>query len=81
MLGKDIVESDLADGYGYYEKIMKEKYPDAHLLNVEYANENIKIKKVVAIITSPILVLLFLFKVALKWTLIIYLWLSRKKKK
>ena len=38
MLGKDIVESELADGYGYYEKIMKEKYPDAHLLNVPYAN-------------------------------------------
>ena len=49
-------------------------------MKVEYSNEQFAVGKIVAIVTSPFLVLLFLFKVVIKYSLIMYFYFKAKAK-
>lgn len=81
LVGKEVVEKyNLADGFGSYSQVLRELHPDCEPFLIEYSNEDYAVGKIIAMVTSPFLILLFLFKVVLKYTIIMYLYFRAKAK-
>jgi hypothetical protein len=76
MLGQDLVGLNLVDGYGSYHQILKQKHPKSIFLKFYGGNEHLPILKFLTILTSPILLTIFLIKVVIKWSLILYIWIK-----
>ena len=78
MLGQEALEKNIVDGIGHFDKILNDLHPGCRLKHIDYAGEQFFYFQIFAMVTSPILVMIFLFKVALKWSIIFYVWLKAK---
>lgn len=71
----------LVDSFGHYPYAFRGVFKDTNIEGLDPETEKIAISKLIIIASSPILLMLFMGKVIIKWTLIFYAYFKAMGKK
>ena len=78
MLGKEAIDQGYADKVGSYYDVLRTQYPDCDIKHIRI-KDKWSTRTLELLVASPIILVLFMIKVLIKYSIIMYLWVRHKK--
>ena len=79
-MGSEAIVQGYADKVGSYYDVLRKEYPDCDIKHIRL-RDKWSTRTLELLVASPIIIILFLIKVLIKYSILMYLWLKHKKNK